>query len=91
MNHRAQVAMDRSTPPTPRSAQSKIQNAKSHFPLDRSFAGWRMSAVDQAFRYAINLPCDCPTGAAAFIRFWDESQTSAAIRERFEVQGNLLA
>ncbi len=27
-------------------------------PLDRPFAGRRMSAVDQAYCYAINLPCD---------------------------------
>lgn len=27
-------------------------------PLDRPFAGRGMSAVDQAYRYAINLPCD---------------------------------
>jgi hypothetical protein len=27
-------------------------------PLDRPFAGRHMSAVDQAYRYAINLPCD---------------------------------
>jgi hypothetical protein len=27
-------------------------------PLDHPFAGQRMSAVDQAYRYAINLPCD---------------------------------
>lgn len=27
-------------------------------PLDRPFAGRRVSAVDQAYRYAINLPCD---------------------------------
>jgi hypothetical protein len=27
-------------------------------PLDRPFAGRRMSAVDQAYRYAINLRCD---------------------------------
>lgn len=27
-------------------------------PLDRPHAGRRMSAVDQAYRYAINLPCD---------------------------------
>src|ERR1039458_4856632 len=27
-------------------------------PLGRPFAGRRMSAVDQAYRYAINLPCD---------------------------------
>lgn len=27
-------------------------------PLDRPFAGRRMSAVDQCYRYAINLPCN---------------------------------
>jgi hypothetical protein len=27
-------------------------------PLDRPFAGRRMSAVNQGYRYAINLPCD---------------------------------
>ncbi|MEW4570108.1 DNA methyltransferase [Tautonia sp. JC769] len=27
-------------------------------PLDRPFGGRKMSAVDQAYRYAINLPCD---------------------------------
>lgn len=27
-------------------------------PLERPFGGRRMSAVDQAYRYAINLPCD---------------------------------
>jgi len=27
-------------------------------PLDRPFLGRKMSAVDQAYRYAINLPCD---------------------------------
>ncbi len=27
-------------------------------PLDRPFGGRRMSAVDQGYRYAINLPCD---------------------------------
>src|SRR5205085_10754870 len=27
-------------------------------PLDRPLAGRRMSAVDQGYRYAINLPCD---------------------------------
>src|SRR5689334_9029181 len=27
-------------------------------PLDRPFAGRRMSAVDQGYRYAINLPCE---------------------------------
>src|SRR5262245_26650421 len=27
-------------------------------PLERPFAGRKMSAVDQGYRYAINLPCD---------------------------------
>ena len=27
-------------------------------PLDHPFAGRRMSAVDQTYRYAVNLPCD---------------------------------
>jgi len=27
-------------------------------PLDRPFTGRRMSAVNQAYRYIINLPCD---------------------------------
>ena len=47
----------------------RFQNDKQQFiaalegkgardPLDRPFAGRRMSAVDQAYRYAINLPCD---------------------------------
>lgn len=27
-------------------------------PLDRPFAGRKMSAIDQGYRYAINLPCD---------------------------------
>jgi hypothetical protein len=27
-------------------------------PLDRAYAGRKMSAVDQGYRYAINLPCD---------------------------------
>lgn len=27
-------------------------------PLERPYAGRRMSAVDQGYRYAINLPCD---------------------------------
>jgi hypothetical protein len=47
----------------------RFQNDKAQFtavlegkgtrdPLERPFAGRRMSAVDQAYRYAINLPCD---------------------------------
>jgi hypothetical protein len=35
-----------------------IEGKGTRDPLDRPFAGWRMSAVDQAYRYAINLPCD---------------------------------
>jgi hypothetical protein len=35
-----------------------IEGKGARDPLDRPFAGRRMSAVDQAYRYAINLPCD---------------------------------
>lgn len=35
-----------------------LEGKGSKDPLDRPFAGRRMSAVDQAYRYAINLPCD---------------------------------
>lgn len=35
-----------------------VEGKGSRDPLDRPFAGRRMSAVDQAYRYAINLPCD---------------------------------
>jgi hypothetical protein len=35
-----------------------LEGKGSRDPLDRPFAGRRMSAVDQAYRYAINLPCD---------------------------------
>jgi hypothetical protein len=35
-----------------------LEGKSSRDPLDRPFAGRRMSAVDQAYRYAINLPCD---------------------------------
>ena len=35
-----------------------IEGKGTRDPLDRPFAGRRMSAVDQAYRYAINLPCD---------------------------------
>ena len=35
-----------------------LEGKAARDPLDRPFAGRRMSAVDQAYRYAINLPCD---------------------------------
>jgi hypothetical protein len=35
-----------------------VEGKSTRDPLDRPFAGRRMSAVDQAYRYAINLPCD---------------------------------
>lgn len=35
-----------------------VEGKSTRDPLERPFAGRRMSAVDQAYRYAINLPCD---------------------------------
>jgi hypothetical protein len=35
-----------------------VEGKSTRDPLDRPFSGRRMSAVDQAYRYAINLPCD---------------------------------
>lgn len=35
-----------------------LEGKGSKDPLDRPYAGRRMSAVDQGYRYAINLPCD---------------------------------
>ena len=35
-----------------------LEGKRARDPLDPPFAGRRMSAVDQAYRYAINLPCD---------------------------------
>jgi hypothetical protein len=35
-----------------------LEGKSTRDPLDRPFSGRRMSAVDQAYRYAINLPCD---------------------------------
>src|ERR1035438_4214000 len=37
-------------------------------PLGRPFAGRRMSAVDQAYRYAINLPCARKSSPACAVR-----------------------
>ncbi len=35
-----------------------VEGKGTRDPLDRPFGGRRMSAVDQAYRYAINFPCD---------------------------------
>ncbi len=35
-----------------------VEGKGTRDPLERPFAGRRMSAVDQAYRYAINLPCN---------------------------------
>jgi hypothetical protein len=35
-----------------------LEGKGSKDPLDRPYAGRKMSAVDQGYRYAINLPCD---------------------------------
>jgi len=35
-----------------------VEGKSTRDPLDRPFAGRKMSAVDQAYRYAINFPCD---------------------------------
>jgi hypothetical protein len=35
-----------------------VEGKGTRDPLERPFAGRRMSAVDQTYRYAINLPCD---------------------------------
>lgn len=35
-----------------------LEGKSTRDPLERPFGGRRMSAVDQAYRYAINLPCD---------------------------------
>lgn len=35
-----------------------VEGKGTRDPLERPFSGRRMSAVDQAYRYAINLPCD---------------------------------
>jgi len=35
-----------------------VEGKRPADPLDRPFGGRRMSAVDQGYRYAINLPCD---------------------------------
>jgi hypothetical protein len=37
---------------------SVLEGKSPRDPLDRPFAGRKLSAVDQALRYAVNLPCD---------------------------------
>lgn len=53
----ADAALGRFTATT-RSYTVALEGKGTRDPLDRPFAGRRMSAVDQAYRYAINLPCD---------------------------------
>jgi SAM-dependent methyltransferase len=55
-------------------------------PLDRPFAGRRMSAVDQAYRYAINLPCDwILVTNLREIRLYHKSRDQRTF-ERFDLQ-----
>jgi hypothetical protein len=54
--------------------------------LDRPFAGRRMSAVDQAYRYAINLPCDwILVTNLREIRLYHKNHDQRTF-ERFEIQ-----
>jgi hypothetical protein len=55
-------------------------------PLDRPFAGRRMSAVDQAYKYAINLPCDwILVTNLREIRLYHKNHDQRTF-ERFEIQ-----
>jgi SAM-dependent methyltransferase len=55
-------------------------------PLDRPFAGRRMSAVDQAYRYAINLPCEwILVTNLREIRLYHKGHDQRTF-ERFEIQ-----
>ncbi len=55
-------------------------------PLDRPFAGRPMSAVDQAYRYAINLPCDwILVTNLREIRLYHKNHDQRTF-ERFEIQ-----
>ncbi|MFY9825923.1 MAG: DNA methyltransferase [Thermoanaerobaculia bacterium] len=55
-------------------------------PLDRPFGGRRMSAVDQAYRYAINLPCDwILVTNLREIRLYHKNHDQRTF-ERFEIQ-----
>ncbi|MFO1438777.1 MAG: N-6 DNA methylase [Verrucomicrobiaceae bacterium] len=53
----ADAALGRFTASTQRFVVA-VEGKGTRDPLERPFAGRRMSAVDQAYRYAINLPCD---------------------------------
>jgi hypothetical protein len=61
-----------------------LEGKGSRDPLDRPFAGRRMSAVDQAYRYAINLPCDwIVVTSMRETRLYQKGSTQQAY-ERFE-------
>jgi hypothetical protein len=53
----ADAALGRFTP-TSKMFTVAVEGKDTRNPLDRPFAGRRMSAVDQGYRYAINLQCD---------------------------------
>ena len=54
-------------------------------PLDRPFAGRKMSAVDQGYRYAINLPCDwIIVISIRSVRLYHKGSTQQSF-ERFEI------
>ena len=53
----ADAALGRFTATTQRFTVA-VEGKGTRDPLERPFAGRRMSAVDQAYRYAINLQCD---------------------------------
>ena len=53
----ADAALGRFTTETKRFTVA-VEGKGTRDPLDRPFAGRRMSAVDQGYRYAINFPCD---------------------------------
>ena len=63
-----------------------VEGKGARDPLDRPFAGRRMSAVDQAYRYAINLPCDwILVTNLREIRLYHKNHDQRTF-ERFEVQ-----
>lgn len=63
-----------------------IEGKGPNDPLDRPFAGRRMSAVDQGYRYAINLRCDwILVTNLREIRLYHKSQDQRTF-ERFEIQ-----
>lgn len=63
-----------------------IEGKGPNDPLDRPFAGRRMSAVDQGYRYAINLRCDwILITNLREIRLYHKNQDQRTF-ERFEIQ-----